>query len=274
MHPRPLGRSLIRTLTVLACALALPSTALASTGGGSGGGGLTDEGPTGTAAPTSVPTSPAAEPVSASSDGITLQTTSSALLRHQLSFTGSAPGDAGQTIEIEREGRATNGEWESTVSTTVASDGTFAATWHTSQVGRFSMRAVTTSDTSTPESASATAAPSALTVSVYRDEKATVYGPGFYGRKTACGSRLNRSTLGVANRTLPCGTEVSLMYGGRELTVPVIDRGPYANGASWDVTMATASALGMNGTEWIGSISLPAGEQTASALAAPSLALR
>jgi peptidoglycan lytic transglycosylase len=263
------GRSVTRPLIVLACALALPSTALASAG--SGGGGLTSEGPTGTAAPTSVPTTPAAEPVSVSDDGITLQTTSSALLRHQLSFTGSAPGDAGQTIEIQREGRATKDQWKPTVSATVDSDGAFTATWHTSQVGRFSMRAVTLSDTPTADSASAVAVPSALTVSIYRRAKATIYGPGFYGRKTACGPRLGRATLGVANRTLPCGTEVSLMYGGEELTVPVIDRGPYANGASWDVTMATARALGMNGTEWIGSIALPAGDQTASALAAPSL---
>ena len=264
MHARPYGRPIARALTVLVCALALPATAFASSP--SGGGGLTDGGPTGTAAPTSVPTSPAAEPISASSDGITLQTTSSALLRRRLSFTGSASGHVGQTIEIEREGRATHGEWVPTVSATVGSDGTFAASWHTSQVGRFSVRAVLSSGTPTASAASATAGPTALTVSVYRDAKATIYGPGFYGRKTACGIRLRRSTLGVANRTLPCGTEVSLIYAGRELTVPVIDRGPYANGASWDVTMATASALGMDGTDWIGSIALPGRTQTPSLL--------
>ncbi len=269
MYARPYGRPMTRTLMALAVAFVLPSTALASAG--SGGGGLTDGSPTGSAGPTSVPTTPASKPVSVSSDGITLQTTSSALLRRQLTFTGTAGGDAGQTIEIEREGRATNDRWIPTASATVASDGTFAATWHASQVGRFSMRAVKLADTPTAESASASAVPTSLTVSVYRKAKATIYGPGFYGRKTACGPRLGRSTLGVANRTLPCGTEVSLMYGGRELTVPVIDRGPYANGASWDVTMATASALGMSGTEWIGSIALPAGMQTASALSAPSL---
>jgi rare lipoprotein A len=272
VHARPFGRPMTRALMIAICALALPSTAFASAG--SGGGGLTDGSPTGTAAPTSVPTTPAAEPVSFSSNGITLQTTSSALLRHQLTFTGSAPGDAGQTIEIEREGHATSGAWEATVSAPVASDGTFTATWHTTQVGRFSMRAVPLTDTPAPQSASTAAVPTSLTVSVYRDAKATVYGPGFYGRKTACGSRLRRSTLGVANRTLPCGTEVSLIFGGRELTVPVIDRGPYANGASWDVTMATASALGMDGTEWIGSIALPTGTASASALNAPSLLIR
>jgi rare lipoprotein A len=270
VHARPNGRRPVtRALMVLACALALPSAAFAASG--SGGGGLTDGGATGTAAPTTVPTTPAAEPVSVSSNGITLQTISSALLRHQLSFSGSASGDAGQEIEIEREGRATDGQWEPTVSATVGSDGTFQATWHTSQVGRFSMRAVPLSDTPTPNSASAATVPTSVTVSVYRDAKATIYGPGFYGQKTACGPRLRRSTLGVANRTLPCGTEVSLMYGGRELTVPVIDRGPYANGASWDVTMAAASALGMDGTEWIGSIALPTRTQSASSLDSPSL---
>jgi rare lipoprotein A len=263
VHARPFGRPMTRAMTALACALALPSTAFASAS--SGGGGLTGGSPSGAAARTSVPTTPAAVPVSVSSNGITLQTTSSTLLRHRLSFTGSAPDDAGQTIEIEREGHATNGLWESTVSATVDSGGRFRATWHTTQVGRFSIRAVKLTGAPRAESASTTVA-DGLTVSVYRDAKATIYGPGFYGRRTACGPRLRRSTLGVANRTLPCGTEVSLMYRGRQLTVPVIDRGPYANGASWDVTMAAASALGMDGTEWIGSIALPGRTQTPSLL--------
>jgi rare lipoprotein A (peptidoglycan hydrolase) len=212
--------------------------------------------------------------VSVSSDGVTLQTRSSALLRHELSFSGTATGPAGQTIEIEREGRATQGRWEPTVSATVASDGSFRAVWHASQVGRFSIRAIKLSGSPTAVAASTETVPSALTVSVYRGARATIYGPGFYGRRTACGPRLTRSTLGVANRTLPCGTEVSLVYGGRELTVPVIDRGPYANGASWDVTAATATSLGMDGTEWIGAIALPVRARTISGPALPSLALR
>ena len=267
MHARPYGRPLTRALIVLACALALPATAVASSG--SGGGGLSGTGQSGSGSTSTgtASTTPAAEPVSVSSDGITLQTRSSALLRHGLSFSGTATGSAGRTIEIEREGRATHGRWKPTVTATVASDGSFQATWHTTQVGRFSMRAVPASS-SAPANASARSAavPSSLSVSVYRGARATIYGPGFYGRKTACGGRLTRSTIGVANRTLPCGTEVSLMYGGRELTVPVIDRGPYANGASWDVTEAAARALGMNGTEWIGSIALPTRLQTGSSL--------
>ncbi len=264
-----------RALLVLACALALPSAAVAAPG--SGGGGLSGGGSTGTGTTAAAPVStrPASEPVSVSDNGITLQTKSSALLRHQLSFTGAAPAsEAGQTIQIEREGHATHGQWEPTVTATVAPDGSFTAVWHTTQVGRFAMRAVALSGSSTPAaSATAAAVPSSLRVSVYRGARATIYGPGFYGRRTACGGRLRRTTLGVANRTLPCGTEVSIVFGGRELTVPVIDRGPYANGASWDLTSATATALGMTGTEWLGAIALPGRRQALPALSAP-LALR
>lgn len=262
MHARLYGRPVTRALLVLACALVLPSTAAAA--GGSGGGGLTGGGSTGsghssTSAPTTpVATKPASEPVTVSDGGITLQTKSSALLRRQLSFSGTAPAAAGRTVEIEREGRATHGQWKPTVSATVAEDGSFRAVWHTSQVGRFALRAVTLSGSSTAlATAMAAAVPSSPMVWVYRGARATIYGPGFYGHRTACGERLTRTTIGVANRTLRCGTEVSLMYGGRELTVPVIDRGPYANGASWDVTAATAEALGMNGTAWLGAIALP-----------------
>jgi hypothetical protein len=37
----------------------------------------------------------------------------------------------------------------------------------------------------------------------------------------------------------------------------VIDRGPYANHADWDLTTATATALGIDGTATIGAVSLP-----------------
>ena len=37
----------------------------------------------------------------------------------------------------------------------------------------------------------------------------------------ACGVRLRRSTIGVAHRTLPCGTLVDVTWGGRSISVPV-----------------------------------------------------
>jgi rare lipoprotein A len=78
--------------------------------------------------------------------------------------------------------------------------------------------------------------------------KATWYGPGLYGNRLACGGRLGHSTLGVAHKSLPCGTPVALKYHGRTVVVPVIDRGPYARGVSYDLTEATARRLGMTQT--------------------------
>jgi rare lipoprotein A (peptidoglycan hydrolase) len=82
----------------------------------------------------------------------------------------------------------------------------------------------------------------------YRTAKATWYGPGLYGNRLACGGRLRHSTVGVAHKRLPCGTKVALRYRGRTVVVPVIDRGPYARGVSYDLTEATARELGMTQT--------------------------
>jgi rare lipoprotein A (peptidoglycan hydrolase) len=78
---------------------------------------------------------------------------------------------------------------------------------------------------------------------------ATWFGPGFYGRATACGQRMSSTLVGVASRTLPCGTLVQIGYRGRRLTVPVLDRGPYGhNGAVWDLTTGAARALKIKDT--------------------------
>ncbi len=77
---------------------------------------------------------------------------------------------------------------------------------------------------------------------------ATWFGPGFYGKKTACGQTLTPRVVGVANRTLPCGTLVQVAYHDRAVTVPVLDRGPYSHIASWDLTAGAAHALGITET--------------------------
>ena len=46
------------------------------------------------------------------------------------------------------------------------------------------------------------------------------------------------------------------------ITVPVIDRGPYAHGANWDLTMATGRALGILGTDVIGAAAVPSAATT------------
>ncbi len=78
-------------------------------------------------------------------------------------------------------------------------------------------------------------------VNVYRLAGASWYGPG---GSLACGGSLTATRLGVAHRTLPCGTMVSLHFGNRTVRVPVIDRGPYVAGRDYDLTPATKRALG------------------------------
>jgi hypothetical protein len=73
---------------------------------------------------------------------------------------------------------------------------------------------------------------------------ASWYGPGLWGRKTACGQTLRPNTLGVAHKTLPCGTNVKFVYHGHVLITQVIDRGPYVHGRAWDLTAAASKALG------------------------------
>lgn len=81
-------------------------------------------------------------------------------------------------------------------------------------------------------------------LNVFRVALASWYGGG---GGLACGGELTSSTLGVANKTLPCGTLITLRYGGRTIRVPVVDRGPYVAGREFDLTEATKSALGFDG---------------------------
>jgi rare lipoprotein A len=237
---------------VVAALTALPATGWAS----SGGAGIPTASPPPATNPSpTVSVGNATASVSATAGGITLQSRSGVVLRQSLQFSGVANGArAGSTIEIERLGHETNWRWAPTVSATLAPGGSFSAVWNTDHIGRFSIRAIVLR--SGQAQAAAAAAP-AVTVTVYRPSLATQYGPGFYGHRTACGERLAPSTIGVASRTLACGEPVAIMYDGRTLTVPVIDRGPYANHADWDLTMATGRALGIAGTAQIDAVSLP-----------------
>jgi rare lipoprotein A len=84
-------------------------------------------------------------------------------------------------------------------------------------------------------------------LNVYRAAYASWYGPGLYGNPLACGGTLSAGTLGVAHKTLPCGTKVALRHGGRTVRVPVVDRGPFVGGREYDLTAATAQRLGFHG---------------------------
>jgi rare lipoprotein A len=172
--------------------------------------------------------------------------TTGGLLGGTVKWTGTVAGPG--TVQIQRLDEA-SGSWSEVASTTAADDGTFTASWPADALGGSTVRAVL--DGSDPASAPVSNA------FVFRGARATWYGPGLYGRRLACGGRLRTSTLGVAHRKLPCGTPVSIYYNGRSITVPVVDRGPFANGASYDLTAATASALGFKQTARVGVLPKP-----------------
>ncbi|HEX3905780.1 MAG TPA: septal ring lytic transglycosylase RlpA family protein [Polyangia bacterium] len=87
-----------------------------------------------------------------------------------------------------------------------------------------------------------------LSFTPFRYAGASWYGgTTMWGRSTACGQVLRPSTIGVANKTLPCGTPVKFVWHGHSVVAPVIDRGPYIKGRAWDLTSAAAEALEFEG---------------------------
>jgi rare lipoprotein A len=80
--------------------------------------------------------------------------------------------------------------------------------------------------------------------------RASWYGPGFHGRRTASGETFNTNALTAAHRTLPFGTRVRVVNKrtGRSVVVRINDRGPYAHGRVIDLSRASAQAIGISGT--------------------------
>ena len=117
-------------------------------------------------------------------------------------------------------------------------DGSFALRWRPRRVGSYRIRAYGRHDKRVRASVSA-----ARRVTAYRPAGASYYGPGLYGGALACGGTLQPGTVGVAHKTLPCSSKVTLRYRGRSITVRVIDRGPYVAGRDYDLTAATRARL-------------------------------
>jgi rare lipoprotein A len=109
---------------------------------------------------------------------------------------------------------------------------------------------VATEEATTTEEAGTTTAfnEAELSFTPLRYAGASWYGgTTMWGRSTACGQVLRPSTVGVANKTLPCGTPVKFVWHGHSIVAPVIDRGPYIKGRAWDLTSAAAEALEFEG---------------------------
>ena len=90
-------------------------------------------------------------------------------------------------------------------------------------------------------------------LNAFRPALASWYGPGLYGNALGCGGRLSPGTIGVAHKSLPCGTRVVLRSGSRVVRARVIDRGPYVGAREFDLTAATKYRLGFGsvGRVWV-----------------------
>ena len=166
---------------------------------------------------------------------------------------GTMPGGGHQTVVLQRLDKRRG--WRNVARTRVRSTDRFELRWRADRSGRTSLRAVLAGERRT----AAAGPPPIASIIVYRPALATFYGPGFFGKQTACGQTLTPDLHGVAHKRLPCGTAVQITYAGREITVPVIDRGPYNGDYSWDLTQATADALGFTGAGEIGYVRAAAG---------------
>jgi hypothetical protein len=125
---------------------------------------------------------------------------------------------------------------------TTKANGAFALRWTPGRTGSYAVRAYGLHDRRVRASRS-----DSRKLTTYRLAGASYYGPGLYGNGVACGGTLLPGTMGVAHKTLPCGTKVKLRYHGRTATVPVIDRGPYVAGRDYDLTEAVKVKLGFPG---------------------------
>lgn len=150
------------------------------------------------------------------------------------------PRDRGRAVLVQQR---RNGHWVTADRDRTGAEGRFEGSWQVKKpAGRYSTRVVFPGNRRTSRRVDETQ------LFVYRPGQASYYGPGLYGNRTACGRTLTPSTLGVANRSLPCGTRVTFRYRGRTVTVPVIDRGPYSGSREWDLTYATKRKLGFGST--------------------------
>jgi hypothetical protein len=154
------------------------------------------------------------------------------LVGHRVTVAGAlAPATGSQTIVLEQ--RARHG-WTIVARSRSAIAGPFTLAFRPRRLGVHAIRVQLAGPSGVYDSPTAR-------VNVFHEVLASWYGPGGV---TACGVPLTATTLGVANKSLPCGTIVTLRYRHRVVRVPVIDRGPYVGGRDYDLTWATKEKLG------------------------------
>ncbi|MFZ1281497.1 MAG: septal ring lytic transglycosylase RlpA family protein [Ignavibacteriaceae bacterium] len=76
--------------------------------------------------------------------------------------------------------------------------------------------------------------------------KASWYGPGFHGQKTANGEIYNQNSFTAAHKSLKFGTllKITNLKNNKSVVIRINDRGPYIHGRDLDLSKAAATELG------------------------------
>ena len=181
--------------------------------------------------------------VRASAAGVSMKATVNALGGGLHTVSGSVARGR-RNVVLERQVSDTT--WKALAYGRSAASGSYALSWKVAVYGHIKLRVRATGLTGAPSG----------TVTAYHRAKATIFGgPGEY-QDGACGGRIEKGTLGVAHKTLPCGTLVQISVGNRVMVLPVVDRGPYRAGYDWDVTFDAATVLKMDGLATVGYVIL------------------
>lgn len=156
----------------------------------------------------------------------------------------AAPAHAGRLVLLQRRVR---GHWRTLAHARTRSRGAFTLRLRarSSFSARLRVRTVATSTL-------AAGAREAGVASVLRPALASWYRMGHF---LACGGVITGGTMGVAHKSLPCGTLITIRYRGRQIRVPVVDRGPFIGAREFDLAPGARNALGFDGvgTIWVAS---------------------
>jgi len=114
------------------------------------------------------------------------------LLGSKVKVKGTLAAPAGQRVVVQR---SKGHGWRTVARATTRDGGRFVTRFTPRRLGRMKVRVLGPAGSKDQSK-----------ITVYRQAAASWYGPGFYGRPLACGGTMSASRIGVANKTLPCGT--------------------------------------------------------------------